>query len=259
MKVQFTFLGICTYFNDFASWFPGPAAPPHRMVLVNGVDEPVPHYARLQVDNADDTWEWTEDGELVRGGHGKYELNVAGGPVKISVPGPSHDQGWTNNAWCLPHLQNAIPDGQRISRPNGAVVDGPEGACYVDFTYGTIDGYAVPAAPKSKPRLMKAISIVTIETVKPEVTIAWQDGTVVSGIKLKGDSAQTDLLITISNEPEGTSDDHTKDFALNFKVLEGGTPPYWIPPTTIACPPYCLCQEAVGGDAGPGCSNTDYP
>ncbi|MBV9495175.1 MAG: hypothetical protein JOZ54_13085 [Acidobacteria bacterium] len=250
MNVTFRFEGICTYFNDFSRWT-GQAETVNRMVVVNGkIDrigdhDIVPHLARMRVVGLQN---W--DGPLIPNRLSLYDLNGSRA-YHIRVANPLPLQRWTNNAQCLPHLQASMPDGRAIGLPNMAVVKDGDAACYVDFTHGRIDGYAVKASTLD-PKKMKAISIVTVETDgEPRLEIETPEG---RGTMLLKDGA----IITISNAPLDRLDEENdgKDFSLNFLTV---TDPPLDPvvPQSISCPPYQ--NEKIHGDAGPGCSNTNYP
>ena len=259
MKVTIRFEGICTFFNNYSSLVEQVNEPPiHRMVLVNANIREIagheidPHVARMTVLG---DFEWTDNGFPPGAESGVIDLNREDKAYLVSVRDPVTSQRWINNTCCLPHLTAAIPPEQVLGAPDFEVIANFGAACYVDFTYGRIDGYAVRASGVGyDPTKLKAISIATVETEGTSALLDLTWAETVYTLKLYDGAT-----VTIANAPDpGSRDNDQYDFLLNFLTLSGGPPPDVIVPESISCTPL---EGWLDGptDAGPGCSNTTYP
>jgi hypothetical protein len=258
-KIEIYFVGVCTFFEDYSEMAGSPGQPPvHRMVLVDGDRSSVvihgeppipitPHLAHLAIDSPIVAVRGTLPPKVP--GTEVYNLNGTSA-FSLSVANASSTQ-WTNNAGCLPHLQDAVST--PLGPPSLPVIRDGQAACYADFTVGTIDGFQIPTGSNSA----MGISRVTLETEgNPVLSIAGPDD--VSGTLelecLPGGPA----LVFISNQPEHQGRDAEDDFILNFlTVAEPPSPSSIRSPDKVECP--ASPRRLVFGDAGPGCSNTNYP
>jgi hypothetical protein len=252
------FAGICTYFNDYASLFgPNEGAPLRRMVLVNantaeiqlGTQPPIPiqpHVARLELPEGAEVL-----GQPPPTAGGLYDLN-AGSAYTITVAN-AQPTGWINNAGCLPHLAAAVPP-NTLGLPSPSVVAWGQAACYADFQHGRIDGFALAGNGGSI-----GVARVTVMTEgPPQLAIASTGSTAVQATVVCPEVA----VVVLTNQPEGLIGDDQTDFLINFLTV--ADPPSAIqPPGAVGCPSSTHDPDFPAGitmgDAGPGCSNTNYP
>jgi hypothetical protein len=257
-KIEIYFVGVCTFFEDYSEYAAlSEQLPVHRMVLVNGDRSSIvihggppipinPHLAHLAIDSPIVAVSGTLPPKLP--GTEIFNLNGTSA-FSLSVANASSTQ-WTNNAGCLPHLQAAVSTD--LGPPSLAVIRDGQAACYADFTVGTIDGFQIPAGSDSA----MGISLVTLETAgNPVLSIAGPDGS--GTIELEGLPGGPAIVI-ISNKPATQGHDAEDDFILNFLTVADPPSPSSIrSPGKVDCP--VNPRRLIFGDAGPGCSNTNYP
>lgn len=259
-SIQFWFAGVCTFFENWANYVNSPVLPPiHRMVLVNGSDPNVipypgilPHIALLTL---------TEPfsisgpmpplfGEQPPPNSQVYLLNNPEGAYTISVVDPVPQQSWVFNAACLPNLENFVQGGN-LGPPSLPVIEGGNAACYVDFQFGIINGFTVPG-------IEMGISVATVVTSSlPAIQIQGPTGT--ATVTFEAETAQ----MCLTNKPTMPGADNPQDFFLNFITCQ--TPPpegLLTTPQGVGCTtmqPSELPSNFGPLDAGPGCSNTNFP
>jgi hypothetical protein len=249
--ISIYFHGICTFFEHFP-----PDSSIHRMVLVDaaihsltlGGAAPVtivPHVARLRLPQTA-----AATGKAPpQVSPGVFDLNGSSA-FTCSVVNADPSQGWANGMNCLPHLSSFIPPGTLLGPPSLPVIANGEAAAYVDFRYGAIEGLVVSD--------MGVARATIVTDGEPVLLLRWGGSTETASFTLP-----SGVAITFSNAPENSGDD-AKDFLLNYLTVEN--PPQPISSPTLAdlgCPdgtadPH-LPPEFFTLDAGPGCSNTNYP
>jgi hypothetical protein len=269
-EVMFSFLGVCTYFDAFSSFFPG--GPAHRMLLVNGQNSGIPgvlpHIAKIQMFDAQmdsvepPPWFPARDPNFPN----SFAFSLAGTGLTITVEGEIGP--FINDALGLPSLQDqlSVP----LPQPNPAVVfdaDPEQASVYVDFEHGTITAKVLPIDDPA------AITQLVIGAPGDTVTVKftqWVTGNVWS-VALHNDTRdeQGNLIpagVNITNFPEGDNEDNPSDFFLQYFTV---TP---VPSTSdITIPdrldmlelPVSQYDYSITGtaalDVHPGCSNSNYP
>jgi hypothetical protein len=270
-EVMFSFLGVCTYFDAFRSFFPdGPA---HRMLLVNGQNSGIsgvePHIAKIQMFDAQmDSVEppsWFPP--RLPGFPNTYTFSLEGTGFTITVE--RENGSFINDALALPSLQDqlSVP----LPPPNPAVVydANPETASvYVDFEHGTITGKVLPIDDPA------AITQLVIGAPGDTVTVKfkqWGEPDNVWSVTLHNDTLdeQGNLIpagVNITNFPEGGNEDNPSDFFLQYLTVLPfpSTSDITIPDRLDLLElPVSQYNYSITGlaalDVHPGCSNSNYP
>lgn len=275
-QITIFFGGVCVFFEGYSEVLPVQPNPPiRRMVLVNADisslkfgDFPAqtvyPHSALFTPSSAftviDGTFALPPRIPLTD----DYDLNI-GGVYTITVDNPLVTP-WVDNAACLPHLRDGLPPGVDLGPPSLEVLRDGQAACYVDFRYGTITGNSIEVHPPVPPAHRKhveshrmGIAVVTVPTDgRPRLRFTTPDPVFNSTLLFADD----DAVVSITNKPQVPSTDDPHDFLLNYITCETAFNPDEIsPPAEVVCP---LVQGNVPSkiqhmDAGPGCSNTNFP
>jgi|GEM_PF-4098382 len=267
-EVMFSFLGICTYFDAFKSFFPD--GPSHRMLLVNGYDHRIPgtepHIAKIQMfepqmDSQPPSW---FPPNLPGFPAGTYTFSLEGTGFTITVEGESGP--FVNDALGLPSLQDqlSVP----LPPPNPLVVHDalPEHASvYVDFEHGTITGKVLPIPDPA------AITQLVIGAPGDTVTVKfrqWGNPDHVWEVTLHSTKTddQGNLIpagMNITNFPEKGKEDNPADFYLQYLTVTPFPSTSDISvPTQVDLPVsqynYSIHSIPVT-DVHPGCSNSNYP
>lgn len=276
-QVMISFLGLCTYFDDLRGLAtnPPPDLPEHRMVLLNCTQgmldrHNVPHISvhRAKLQLATDVVVGSLPPSLSDTSY-VVDLNTFGGAtltVLNAIPNAAPKLPFVNNAGCLPHLSAflACPDDLGPPAAFAFVPDPKAVSCHVDFAFGIITGWRLELTGGHM-----AITQLVIQTDgDPKLQIAPFDGSTPTVVPLRNDrlDAQGEPMaaVNIMNFAfgEGTHDED-RDFTLNYMLSSNVPMP--VPtgtPQEISCPKtdatYNLPENAEA-EAGPACSNSNYP
>jgi hypothetical protein len=264
-SVHVSFLGVCTIFQNLRSLLPrGVTGPKHRVVLVrntpfmqriSGID---PHIPKIQF--VADHVEFTGPELPPAGQPNAYSLSG----VTLSVFNPANNPETILSMGCLPSLQRFLDPQEELGPPAEFVYApmGERAAAWFDVD-AAVSWEAYKFVPSFPCSTVPAISMLTVETSSaPQLLITPWDGTPSTIVTLTNDD-DTIPNINVMNFADGeVVVDDDKDFFLNY--LCAANFPLSVPgiprQDQICTNPSPLTYQ-VGrcGDAGPGCSNTNYP
>ncbi len=262
-SVNVSFLGVCTIFQNLPELVPpGTSVPPHRVVLVKnttrirGID---PHIAKLQL-VADDI---AIDGPgLPPAGEDNIFL-LQGVTLTIANPVPGGPP-FQPSLGCLPSLQSHLQPPEQLGPPAPLVtIPDPDGAAaWFDVITGGNSWIAYLLKPDPPCPMIPSISILGVDTVNaPQLLVTPWDGSPPTTFTLTRTGTPPDINVMNFADGKGVVEDN-RDFLLNY-LTAATFPP--IPSVQIPLQNVCT-QESPGkyrfprcGDAGPGCSNTQFP
>jgi len=245
------FVGLCTHIQA-----PLVTGVPHRCVLVNAMIPSVinsqalaTHMATLSMQASDiipsgttlrlpppnetDTVVWQIDGATLQ--------------ISNSLAIPPNGLNYTPTYFgCIPSLTALTPGLGPLSSPMVNGGDPLQASCYFDVDNGTFDAGATPAR--------SAMAILTSEVSGDSATITassfvWGTGTI---------TIKSGAEIHVTNFGVGPNSDSPFDFLLQYRVFQS-LPLNAGVPSLGGCSPITPAWGGYPADAGPGCSNSNYP
>ena len=264
-SVNVSFLGVCTIFQNFRSLLPrGVTGPRHRVVLVRNtpfmqtITGIHPHIPKIMFDA--DHVVITGPGLPPTDQPNVYSLTG----VTLSVFNPANNPETTLSLGCLPSLQRFLQPQVELGPPAEFVYAPMADRAAAWFDVDAAESWdAYLYNPSTPCPTLPAISILTVETSdRPQLLVTPWDGTQPTIVTEWNDDDRVPG-IHVTNFADGTVvvDDDT-DFYLNY--LCAANFPLSIPTIPLQqqiCTTPAPIEYKVNrcGDAGPGCSNTNYP
>ena len=240
------FGGICTHV--VAPYTPEGVA--HRVVLVNGVMQTMingyliaSHVATLDF-SADDLLSSTL--RMPEPISGRISWQVGGVHLTVAnASGPlSYSPNWST---CIPSLTHLTPNAGALSTQVVDAEDQLLASCYFDVNNGTFD------AGVDSSQSAIAVLRCTVDDDSPVVSaesFVWGNGTF---------TLRSGAAVHVTNLGSGATADGPNDFLLHYRVLESIPADARVPYTTGGCSRLSVEVVTKNVDAGPGCSNSNYP
>lgn len=266
-KITVSFLGVCTIFRDLPGQTGRTDVPPNRVALVRATEEIIhkhhilPHRAKLQLVAKNIQWSGPKLPPADPPLENTYSLSE-GVHLRIANS-PGADSGLTGFIDSLPGLQ------AYLDRPLGppaewVFVPTPERVqAWFDIEHGEIRSHFMSPIPCCPTTSSMAFLTIPAEEKPPVLEVTPWTGPnkgITSTVSFPDDDAPN---INVMNFAEGEAlIKDNRDFILNY-LLAAEMPPLdliSIPLENVCRTPSPLKYRVNGcGDAGPGCSTTQFP
>ena len=263
--VNVNFLGVCTIFRNLPSLVPpGVTVPPNRVVLVRNtlftqqLSDIDPHIPKIQFPGTAFVFNGPPLPPVSPPLENTFSLNG----VTLSIINAVTNVPFQPALDCLPGLQARLNPPAELGPPARLVyIPDPErAAAWFDVSSGSSwNAYIMNTDPVCA--TVPSISILHIETVgAPQLLVTPWDGSPGTIVTLSRTDDVPAVNVMNFAMGEGVVDDN-RDFLLNYLTAET------LPTSSVMIPEVNACttqSPAVFrlprcGDAGPGCSNTNFP
>jgi hypothetical protein len=246
------FVGLCTHIQA-----PLITGVPHRCVLVNGVipsninDHALAtHVATLSMQAGDIISSETtlrlppaNESNIV-----VWQIDGASLKISNSLPIPPNGLNYMPPYFgCIPSLTALTPGLGPLS--SSMINDGDQlqASCYFDVDSGTFDAGATLAN--------SAMAVLTSEVsgdsaIITATSFVWGTGTI---------TIKSGAEIHVTNFGVGPNADSSFDFLLQYRVFHSLPSNAGVPNLLGGCVPITAAWGGYPDDAGPGCSNSNYP
>lgn len=269
-QVKVSFLGVTTMFRNLRSLTPPPGVPPGTVIPPNRVVVAKvppnlniePHIARLQLVAPSVDFHGQEPPHRIPDRHATFDLKGAQLWITNAV-GP----GLSGNMSCLFSLRAHCSE--PLTGPALPVyVENTEAVqAWFDVDHGTGAGFFLLTEQPCNPLTqVPSIGVITMETNgDPELAYREFGTGQMFHMTLHSDAERPVPDINVMNFAFGKAfKDDPNDFLLNYQLIDPLVP--W---TSVNIPTENVCNQPSGrydvnppfmcGDAGPGCSTTQFP
>lgn len=267
-SVNVSFLGVCTIFQDLPRLVPPgtPPVPPNRVVLVKTtpfmeqVSGIFPHIAKIRFDATEVTFDGPPLPPTDPPEPNVYLLEG----VTLQIVNPVFPGPLLPALGCLPSLQARIDPPEEIGPPAPLVYRHEPSLAAAWFeVYGGTSWTGYTLTPSDPCDTVPSISILNVETNEwPQLLVTpWDPLIPPTTVTVKREDPDFPPGIHVANFADGSGlVEDNRDFLLNYLTAARFPLSSVNIPTENICPPSPIVYVFYQcGDAGPGCSNTQFP